>query len=228
MKAMKRIASGAIGAAMIVAAGAAGAQEEECVLLPNSNITLCKLTIESGRLVAAGKTQVSGQVVWIDGQFRSLRSDEERNFRIEAIYHPDECTVSMWTGARVDRQDQVVVGACTAEGPEGPTGPDGATGAQGPAGPAKSSQRVTGTAATTVNNPNPGVRLSATATCPSGTVLLNGGAVVTRTGGGSGQAAIAESFPSSATTWTATLMIVTNFTGTSTATITPHVVCTTN
>jgi hypothetical protein len=79
-----------------------------------------------------------------------------------------------------------------ATGPQGPVGPAGAAGAKGaagtpgPAGPAgakgasgvASSSVVQGTAVTSIADPTAGTITSATASCPTGRVLLGGGGQV--------------------------------------------------
>jgi hypothetical protein len=86
-------------------------------------------------------------------------------------------------------------------GPQGPPGPAGPAGPQGPPGPA-GSNRVVGTPVSTGTNPLVGARVTATAACPSGSVLLGGGAQATTTGS-TGRAALSSSYPSSTTVWTA-------------------------
>jgi hypothetical protein len=91
------------------------------------------------------------------------------------------------------------------QGPQGVTGPQGATGATGatgPAGPtgATTVTRVTGTAVP-FTTANVGAIETATATCPSGT-MVGGGANIT---GNSNSiiAVVTASYPSATSTWTA-------------------------
>jgi hypothetical protein len=75
-----------------------------------------------------------------------------------------------------------------------------------------------------------GLQFSDTATCPVGEVMLGGGARLTSTasyGNGLGRVDTVASYPSGATTWTATMLIRSNFAAASNATITAYVVCTT-
>ena len=80
-------------------------------------------------------------------------------------------------------------GPVGATGPAGAPGPKGATGPQGPAGPAGSggsgsaltSSVVQGTVESSAADPAIGTTVSATATCPSGRILLGGGTQVTST-----------------------------------------------
>ena len=83
---------------------------------------------------------------------------------------------------------------CGIPGPAGPTGP------AGPPGPAGSS-RVVGSPVT-ITGPGLGLIGTATAACPSGTVLLGGGAQVDHSG--VVVTALESSYPSSTTVWTAT------------------------
>ena len=71
--------------------------------------------------------------------------------------------------------------------------------------------------------------MSDTATCPVGKVLLGGGARLTSTAtyaNGISRVDLVESYPSGATTWTATMVIRTAFVAASNATITAYAVCT--
>ena len=76
-------------------------------------------------------------------------------------------------------------GPVGATGPAGAPGPKGATGPEGPAGTGTGSSRraltssvVEGTPVTSAASPATGTTVSATATCPTGRVLLGGGAQV--------------------------------------------------
>lgn len=91
-------------------------------------------------------------------------------------------------------------------GPQGPVGPTGQNGAAGPTGPTGPSGTVT--AGTIVDSAAlasaaaapVGTLLAATVTCPTGTIVLSGGAEVSASGAG-GAVALRSSFPASATTW---------------------------
>ncbi len=85
-----------------------------------------------------------------------------------------------------------------------------------------STQIVTGTPVSTVGNPAVGISTNAaTATCPTGTKLLGGGANVTQGSGARG--AVSGSYPSSGTTWSATAVVTVSSGGT--VTITAYAVC---
>jgi len=67
-------------------------------------------------------------------------------------------------------------GATGAQGPVGPQGPQGATGATGATGPAgRMNSQIVSKSTQSGFNPTSGTRLTATAICPAGTVLLGGG-----------------------------------------------------
>jgi hypothetical protein len=69
--------------------------------------------------------------------------------------------------------------------------------------------------------------LSDTATCTGGQVLLGGGGQITTAGSAAGKVALEQSFPSSTTVWTASLLVTSNVTGagTNTATIKAYAIC---
>jgi len=107
-----------------------------------------------------------------------------------------------------------VPGSQGGSGPEGDPGPEGPAGAQGPAGdvgpegpqgdpgPA-GSQLVNGSPVTSTANAPRNTTVTATASCPAGTVLLGGGGQATTTASQKERAHLSMSYPSSATTWTA-------------------------
>ncbi|HEY7536924.1 MAG TPA: hypothetical protein VH721_02955 [Gaiellaceae bacterium] len=73
-----------------------------------------------------------------------------------------------------------------------------------------------------------GETFSDTASCPAGTVLLGGGAVLTSTasfGQGLNRVSVTQSYPSDPSTWTATVVITQNFAAASNATITAYALC---
>src|SRR5207253_4579916 len=80
-----------------------------------------------------------------------------------------------------------------------------------------SQTRVVGTSTTSAAGANGGTTVTATATCSSG-LLLGGGAQVTSTAGALGKTALLESYPSSATVWTATAVAVQGLGGSNTMT----------
>src|SRR5690606_17508007 len=118
-----------------------------------------------------------------------------------------------------------VDGAAGAQGPAGPVGPqgpagaDGAQGPQGPAGSVSTIAIVPGTPVTDTNF-NSGETLTGTATCTGATPRLIGGGIQSNQQQGY---QIAENYPSSATTWTATVVSFSN--GTPSTTITVYAIC---
>ncbi|MEZ5563973.1 MAG: collagen-like repeat preface domain-containing protein, partial [Gammaproteobacteria bacterium] len=119
-------------------------------------------------------------------------------------------------------------GATGPEGPQGPAGPAGADGAtgpegpQGPAGPAGSVSTIAivpGTPVTDTNF-NSGETLTGTATCSGATPRLVGGGIQSNQQQGY---QISQSYPSSATTWTATAVSFSN--NTPSTTITVYAIC---
>jgi hypothetical protein len=70
---------------------------------------------------------------------------------------------------------------------------------------------------------------SDTATCPVGKVLLGGGARLSSSATnaqGMNRVDLVASFPSGVATWTATMIVRTNFVAASNATVTAYAVCT--
>jgi hypothetical protein len=68
--------------------------------------------------------------------------------------------------------------------------------------------------------------VTATATCPAGTVLLGGGASVTTTQAQKERAQLVSSYPSSTTTWTAIgVVAIGNLNGGNTMTVTAYALC---
>ncbi len=84
-----------------------------------------------------------------------------------------------------------------ATGPAGPTGPAGQQGVQGPAGANGSVSGVQIIEATTTssNSPSAGTTATATATCPSGTILLGGGGSVTKFSSNNDLVSLQSAFP---------------------------------
>jgi Collagen triple helix repeat (20 copies) len=113
------------------------------------------------------------------------------------------------TGATGTTGATGVTGAMGPPGPSGPAGaagaigPQGPPGAQGPAGPT-GSQLVAGTPVTSPANAARNSLLTATASCPAGTVVLGGGGVVTTTSAQKERVHLTASYPTSTTTWSAT------------------------
>jgi len=119
------------------------------------------------------------------------------------------------------------MGPAGPQGPAGPEGPQGPTGPEGPAGPqgvVANTTIVTGTAALTTVAPLVGETSGvSTATCPAGTRLLGGGANLAQGPAAGVRAAVSASYPSSATTWSATAVVT--LTGSGAASITAYAVC---
>ena len=115
-------------------------------------------------------------------------------------------------------------GPAGAKGDTGAPGPAGATGATGPA----SSTVTPGTAVTSPTGILADMQVTATATCPEGKVLLGGGAKVTATGTvtEASDAVLLQSYPSSATTWTAVGIAEFDFPVGQSMTVQAFVVCT--
>jgi hypothetical protein len=112
-------------------------------------------------------------------------------------------------------------GATGPAGQTGPRGPQGATGDTGPAGDITGRIIVTGTPASTGAKAAVGTTTATSlATCPANTHLLGGGARVIQ---GRVKAAVAASYASDATTWTATAVVVVQ--GRFAATISAYAVC---
>lgn len=109
-------------------------------------------------------------------------------------------------------------------GPAGPTGAKGATGPAGSPGTVISPTPVNGTAVSTSADPAPGTTLTADTTCPTGKVLLSGGAQVTATGG-TKDVALQSSYPSSATTWVTTAVVQSALPTGSVMTLRPYALC---
>jgi len=85
-------------------------------------------------------------------------------------------------------------------GPVGPIGPKGDTGAVGPRGPAGANGSVSGVqiieaTTTSSNSPPAGTTATATATCPSGTILLGGGGSLTKFSSNNDLVSLQSAFP---------------------------------
>ena len=94
-------------------------------------------------------------------------------------------------------------GATGPAGPTGPTGPAGPAGQQGVQGPAGANGSVSGVQiieATTTSSSSPGfgTTATATATCPSGKILLGGGGSLTKFSSNNDSMSLQSSFPLSA------------------------------
>ncbi len=121
-------------------------------------------------------------------------------------------------------------GAAGPAGPAGPTGPAGAAGPAGPAGPAGTvgaTSVVSATAVTTAPNAPAGTVLQTNTQCPTGKILLGGGAQVSAPGAADQNVALRSSFPLNPSTWQ-TVALVTGPLGAGVSmTMTPYVLCAT-
>jgi hypothetical protein len=84
---------------------------------------------------------------------------------------------------------------------------------------------ITGTPVT-VTAPAASTLITATATCPAGTVLLGGGGFTSNTQANL-RTVLVGSRPTSTTVWQATAVVTTALTGANTATVTAYAVCST-
>lgn len=118
------------------------------------------------------------------------------------------------------------VGQTGATGPQGAPGAKGEVGPAGPAGSLAATSIVTGTAMKSAPDPGIGTVLVAKTTCPTGKILLSGGAQVSAPGVQADRdVELRSSFPSSTTEWQ-TVAIVTGSLGTGVVmTMRPYVVC---
>ena len=125
-------------------------------------------------------------------------------------------------GPKGDKGDTGDTGLQCPVGPQGEQGLTGAQGEQGPQGPAGSVSTIAivpGTPVTDTNF-NAGETLTGTATCSGATPRLVGGGVQSNQQQGY---QISQSYPSSATTWTATAVSFSN--NTPSTTITVYAIC---
>jgi hypothetical protein len=111
-------------------------------------------------------------------------------------------------------------------GAQGPQGPQGVEGKQGPAGSVASTTIERGTTKVTDPDPAPGAVLDAMTSCPTGTILLSGGAQVSAPGlTADRNVALRSSFPMNETTWE-TVALVTGPLGQGVSmSMTPYVIC---
>lgn len=133
------------------------------------------------------------------------------------------------TGPRGATGPQGPAGIQGATGQRGATGAKGATGPPGPAGPPGSlaaTQVVEAPEVSSAPDPAAGTTLDARASCPSGTILLGGGAQVSAKGKTADQkVSLRSSYPLNATTW----KVIAETTGTlqtgSAMVLKPYVMC---
>ncbi len=115
-----------------------------------------------------------------------------------------------------------------AAGPAGPTGPPGPDGKQGPAGEpgtVKATEVVSATTLSSAADPPVGTVLAATTSCPSGTVLLTGGADVTVAGATDQHVALQSSYPLTADSWRTVGVVIKPLGTGQTMTLKPYVTC---
>ena len=122
-------------------------------------------------------------------------------------------------GDKGDTGDTGLQGPVGPQGEQGLTGAQGEQGPQGPAGSVSTIAIVPGTPVTDTNF-NAGETLTGTATCSGATPRLVGGGVQSNQQQGY---QISQSYPSSATTWTATAVSFSN--NTPSTTITVYAIC---
>jgi hypothetical protein len=118
-------------------------------------------------------------------------------------------------------------GQTGAVGPAGATGPTGATGPAGPAGPAgtvASTSVVSSTTLLSAPGAPVGTVLTAKTSCPTGTILLSGGAQVSDPAPNQ-DVALRSSFPLNATTWQVISVVVATLPTGVSMSMKPFVVC---
>ncbi|MCT8973387.1 hypothetical protein [Microbaculum marinisediminis] len=86
--------------------------------------------IAGGKLMVRGVASEPGQLVRLDGRYRT-RSDERQYFEFAHVYLPDDCIVRLRAG---NRRARAVVQNCGPRGRKGRPGARGAAGGPGPAG----------------------------------------------------------------------------------------------
>lgn len=116
-------------------------------------------------------------------------------------------------------------GAVGPPGPAGPQGPAGKEGATGHPGTVKATEVVSPTTLSSAPDPAVGTVLAATTSCPTGTVLLAGGADVSVAGVADQHVALKSSYPLNTDSWR-TVSVVTKPLGTGQSmTMKPYVTC---
>lgn len=116
-------------------------------------------------------------------------------------------------------------GATGRQGSQGPAGQNGAQGARGPAGTIAASTPVSGPAVLSSIDPAVGTAISATASCPTGQVLLGGGAQITGPGDVGKSVMLRSSYPSSSTTWRTVAVVMAPVGITDQVTLHPYALC---
>lgn len=119
-----------------------------------------------------------------------------------------------------------VSGPTGPQGARGPQGPQGVPGKQGHSGTIATTNITRGATKTSAPDPQPGTVLSATTSCPSGQILVGGGAQVSAPGVTADRnVTLRSSFPVNTTSWE-TVALVTGSLGQGVSmTMTPYVLC---
>jgi hypothetical protein len=112
------------------------------------------------------------------------------------------------TGPQGSPGAQGLRGIPGATGLPGKTGATGKVGPAGPAGTVKSATLSRATPLTTPPDPSVGAVLVSQLSCPTGSVLLSGGAQVTAPGPADQNVVLRSSFPISTTTWQVVAMVI--------------------
>lgn len=117
-------------------------------------------------------------------------------------------------------------GATGTQGPQGVPGEHGATGPAGPAGTVTATAIVASTALKSSPNPAVGTVLVAKTSCPTGKVLLSGGAQVSAPGiSADRNVELRSSYPSSTTQWQTVAIVTGSLGAEGVMTMRPYVVC---
>ena len=111
-------------------------------------------------------------------------------------------------------------------GPAGPTGPAGAAGPPGPAGTIAATSLVTATTLSSAADAPVGTVLVAKTVCPTGRILLSGGAQVSASSAAANQyVVLSSSFPLSESTWQSDAIVTGPLGAGVTMSMKPFVVC---
>ena len=129
-------------------------------------------------------------------------------------------------GYALATQPAKVSGPVGPMGPQGQRGPQGVAGKPGPAGTVASTSVVRGSSKSTPPDPQPGTVLDAQTSCPSGSILVSGGAQVSAPGVTADRnVTLRASFPLNATTWESVALVTGSLGPGASMTMTPYVVC---
>jgi hypothetical protein len=111
-------------------------------------------------------------------------------------------------------------------GPAGPAGPAGAAGPTGPAGTIAATSLVTATTLSSAADAPVGTVLVAKTVCPTGKILLSGGAQVSASSAAANQyVVLSSSFPLSESTWQSDAIVTGPLGAGVTMSMKPYVVC---